>query len=174
MKKCLLLVVVLALFLTGCGSQQTFETVTDDYVQPVMAQKQQMVVAIPPDATVAVMENDTEGKIYLCDGYTATLHATQAGDLEKTLCEATGFSKEQLRLIQTQYGGITRTDGVWTAAGEEEEQVGRFAVLDDGNYHYVLTCMAGVSDMETLNPVWEELFSSFRLEDPQIDLNTGS
>ena len=174
MKKCLLLVAVLALILTGCSSQQTFETVTDEYVQPAMAQMQQIVVAIPPDATVAVMENDAEGKIYLCDGYTATLHTTQAGDLEKTLRETTGFTQEQLRLIQTKYGGITRTEGVWTAAGEEEEQVGRFAVLDDGNYHYVLTCMAGVSDMETLNPVWEELFSSFRLEDPQLDLNTGS
>ena len=174
MKKCLLLVAILATFLSGCSSQQTFETVTDDYIQPVMAQMQQMVVAIPSDATVEVMENNTEGKIYLCDGYTATLHTTQAGDLEKTLRDTTGFTQEQLRFIQTQYGGITRTEGVWTAAGEKEDQVGRFAVLDDGNYHYVLTCMAGVSNMETINPVWEELFSSFRLEDPQLELNTGS
>lgn len=173
MRKSLLLVVV-ALLLTGCSSQPTFETVTDVYVQPAMAQMQQMVFSIPSDAAIAVLEDDTEGTIYLCDGYTATVHSTQAGDLDKTLRETTGFTQEDLRFIQTQYSGITRTEGVWTAAGEGEDQMGRFAVLDDGNYHYVLTCMAGVSKVEQVKPVWEELFASFRLEDPQWDLNTGS
>ena len=173
MKKFLLLA-GLMLLLTGCGSQETFETVTDDYVQPVMAQMQQILVSLPVDATVEVLENDNQGTIYLCDGYTVTVHTAEAGDLEKTLYTATGFSAENLPVIQTKYGGVTRTDSVWTAAGENEEQVGRVAVLDDGSYHYVLTCMTDASKMEELQPVWGELFDSFRLVSAQMDLNTGS
>lgn len=173
MKKCLILV-GLVFLLTGCGSQPTLETVTDEYVQPVMAQMQQVLVSLPEDASVAVLEDETAGTIYLCDGYTVTLQTTQAGDLTKTLQSATGFSKEDLRLIQTQYGGLTRTDGVWTAAGEQEDQLGRFAVLDDGSYHYVLTCMMDASRTQSLQPVVDELFDSFRLVSSEIDLNTGS
>ena len=172
-KKCLLLA-GLMLLLTGCGSQETFEMVTDDYVQPVMAQMQQIVVSLPVDASVEVLESDTQGTIYLCDGYTVTVHTTEAGDLAKTLYTATGFSEEDLQTIQTQYGSVSRTDSVWTAAGETEEQVGRIAVLDDGSYHYVLTCMTDASKMEQLQPVWGELFDSFRLVSAQMDLNTGS
>ena len=173
MKKCLILA-GLVFLLTGCGSEPTMETVTDEYVQPVMAQMQQVLISLPADASVAVLGDESEGTIYLCDGYTVTLQTTQAGDLTKTLQSATGFSKEDLRLIQTQYGGLTRTDGVWTAAGEQEEQLGRFTVLDDGSYHYVLTCMMDASRTQSLQPVVDELFDSFRLVSAEIDLNTGS
>ena len=173
MKKCLILA-GLVLFLTGCGSEPVLETVTDDYVQPVMAQMQQIVVSLPVDAAVAVIKEETAGTIYLCDGYTVTLQTTEAGDLSKTLRSATGFSKDDLRLIQTQHGGLTRTEGVWTAVGENGDQLGHFTVLDDGSYHYVLTCMADAVQFENLQPTWEELFDSFRLVSPDLDLNTGS
>lgn len=173
MKKYLLFTIV-AMLLTGCGSKQTLETVTDDYVQPVMAQMQQIAVSLPMDATVSVLEETSAGTIYLCDGYTVTVQTTEAGDLRRTLQETTGYSLDELRTIQTQYGDLTRTEGVWTAAGEQEEQLGRFAVLDDGNYHYVLTCMADVTRVEELQSTWQDLFDSFRLVSPGTELNTGS
>lgn len=173
MKKCLILA-ALVLLLTGCGSEPTFETVTDDYVQPVMAQMQQVLVSLPVDAAVTVLEEESAGTIYLCDGYTVTLQTTESGDLSKTLRSATGFAKEDLRFIQTKYDDLTRTEGVWMAAGESGDQLGRFAVLDDGSYHYVLTCMADAVQVEQLQPAWEELFDSFRLVSAEIDLNTGS
>ena len=173
MKKYLLFT-ILAILLTGCGSKQTLETVTDEYVQPVMAQMQQIAVSLPMDATVSVLEEASAGTIYLCDGYTVTVQTTEAGDLQRTLQETTGYSAEELRTIQTQCGDLTRTEGVWTAAGEQEEQLGRFAVLDDGNYHYVLTCMVDVSRVEQLQPTWQDLFDSFRLVSPGTELNTGS
>ena len=173
MKKCLVLV-GLVLLLTGCGSEPALETVTDEYVQPVMAQKQQILVSLPADTAVTVLEEESAGTIYLCDGYTVTLQTTESGDLNKTLYTATGFSKDDLRLVQTQYGGLTRTEGVWTAAGESGDQVGRVAVLDDGSYHYALTCMTDASQTQTLQPVMEDLFDSFRLVSAEMDLNTGS
>ena len=173
MKKCLILA-GMVLLLTGCGSEEVMETVSDDYLQPVMAQMQQVVVSLPEEAAVAVLEDASAGSIYLCDGYTVTLQTTQSGDLSKTLRAATGFAKEDLRLIQTKYDGLTRTEGVWTAIGENGDQLGRFAVLDDGSYHYVLTCMADAEKTEQLQPVMEDLFGSFRLVSAEIDLNTGS
>ena len=173
MKK--LVIVILTVFLlAGCGSRQTFETVDDEYLQSVMAPVQQVVVSLPEDASVAVMESDQTGTLYLCDGYTATLQTLPGGNLDQTLKEITGFSRERLHPIQTTLDGVTSTHCVWTAIGEKEEQVGRLTVLDDGNYHYVLACMADASQTESLQGVWQELFDSFRLISPEVDLHTGS
>lgn len=173
MKKCLVLM-GLMLLLSGCGSEPTFETVNDENIQPVMAPMQKIMVSLPVDAAVTVLEEETAGTIYLCDGYTVTIHTAASGDMQKTLRSTTGFSKEELRTVQTEYGGLIRTEGVWTAAGENGEQVGRFAVLDDGSYHYVLACMADASVTEELQPVWQELFDSFQVVSSQTELYTGS
>jgi len=173
MKKCLILMFAM-LFLTGCGTAETAETVSDVYIQPVMGTMQQAVVSLPVDASVAVLESEDAGTIYLCDGYTVTLNSTPGGDLEKTLRRATGFGKEDLALMETEKDGIKRIHGVWTAAGETEQQVGRLTILDDGSYHYVLTCMTDASKANQLQPVWQDLFDSFRLVSPDYEINTGS
>lgn len=173
MKKCWIFV-MLMLLLTGCGAAETFETVSDTYVQPAAATMQQVVLSLPIDASVAVMESETSGTIYLCDGYTVTVHSTTGGDLDKTLREATGFAEEELTLVQTEQDGIKRIQCVWTAAGETEEQIGRLTLLDDGNYHYVLSCMTDASKMNDLQPVWQELFDSFCLISPEVALSIGS
>ena len=173
MKKCLILMLA-ALLLTGCAAEETAETVSDVYIQPVMSTMQQAVVSLPTDASVSVLENEDTGTIYLCDGYTVTLNSLPGGDLDQTLRQTTGFGKEDLALMETESGGIKRIHGVWTDAGETEQQVGRVMVLDDGSYHYVLTCMTDASRMKQLQPVWQDLFDSFRLVSPDYEINTGS
>lgn len=172
MKKCWILVI--ALLLAGCGAQQTLETISDVYAQPVSASIQQVIVDVPQDAGVAVLQSDDTGKLYLCDGYTVTVQTMEAGDLEKTLRTVTGYSKEELSILQTQQENVKRYECVWTAAGEAETQVGRACVLDDGDYHYTVTVMAGESLAGELSQTWKELFDSFRLVGPEVDLNTGS
>ena len=162
MKKCCVLV-ALALLLTGCGVQETFETVADVYVQPVSVKVGDVSIMLPEDASVAVLENPDAGTLYLCDGYTLTLQTLQAGDLDRTLRQVTGFSRENLTLMQTTDTSCKRYECVWSAAGEAEDQVGRATVLDDGNYHYVLTVMAGASKAGELNDAWREIFDSFCL-----------
>ena len=71
-------------------------------------------------------------------------------------------------------GNAKRYDCVWTAAGEGEDQVGRACILDDGSFHYVVSVMAGQSRSGELQPVWQDIFDSFRLADPSIEFNTGS
>lgn len=173
MKKCWIIVVAL-LLLSGCGAQETLETISDLYLQPVMAEAWQVIVDVPKGASVEVMQSADGGKLYLCDGYTVTVQTMESGDLNKTLQDVTGYDKEDLTLMQTKQDGMKRYECIWTAAGESETQVGRARVLDDGNYHYVITVMAGESLAGELTQVWKELFNSFRLVSADVDLNTGS
>ena len=173
MKKGLFLLLMPA-FLLGCSAQESFETVSDEYVQPVAAVMQQAALRLPEGAAVAVMQNDETGSIYFCDDYTITLQTLDSGDLKETLYTATGFEEDQLKVIETNCGTAKRYDCVWASAGEGEEQIGRVAILDDGNYHYVLTCMTGASNAQALQDQWQDLFSSFCITEPGTDPYTGS
>ena len=52
--------------------------------------------------------------------------------------------------------------------------MGRAAILDDGSYHYVLTCMTDASNAHALQESWQTLFDSFTLAEPGEDPYTGS
>lgn len=135
---------------------------------------QQVLLELPEEISKPTMENSEAGAIYLCDDYTLTLNTVTSGDLNKTLYETTGFAKDQLQLLQTGSGELKRYECVWAAAGEPEDQIGRLCVLDDGDYHYVLTAMADASRAGQLRQTWNTLFDSFRLVSTEMDVNTGS
>ena len=168
------IVFVLGLILSGCGAQETFETVSDLYAQPVSAVLQQVVLDIPEEASTAVMQSDTAGTIYLCEDYTITLQTLPGGDLDKTLQTATGYGKEKLQIMQTRTDNAKRYECVWTSVGEGENHVGRACVLDDGSYHYVMTVMAEENRAGDLVQTWRSLMESFRIATPDVDFNTGS
>lgn len=174
MKKFVIFTLLGMLLCTGCGAQETFETVTDAYVQSVSAVMQQPFAELPQGTAVPTLQSDEAGTLYLCDNYTITMQTVPAGDLDSTLRSATGYGKEELQLMQTRSGDCTRYDCVWAAAGEGEQQVGRLAILDDGSYHYVLSTMAAASATETVEDDWQQIFNSFCLLSPDTELNTGS
>lgn len=153
------------LLLTGCGSQMVFETVEDAMVQPAAGIVRQIGIDLPPEAAVTVMQNEAGESLYLCDGYTLTVQTLPSGDLDRTLRTLTGFGTESLSPMQTRQNGIRRSECVWSAAGEGELQVGRLAVLDDGNYHYAISVMASQSKAGALADTWQELFASFTVQD---------
>ena len=173
MKK-LILMAGIALLLSGCASQPTFETVEDVYAQPVSVQTRQMALTLPEGAAALTVQSDSSGNLYFCDGYTVAVQVLPSGDLNETLRATTGFDKEELTLMQTQPGGIKRYDWVWVAAGEGEEQVCRGALLDDGVSHYVLTCMTGQTQAQQVQESWQELFASFCLVSQEDLIRTGS
>ena len=173
MKKLILLAGIL-LLLTGCGAEPTFETLSDEYVQPVMAQTKRMALALPEDATMLTVQSDEDGTLYFCDDYTLTVQVRQSGDLNKTFLHTTGFEKEDLPVISTQPNGVKRYDWVWTTTGEGEDQVCRGAILDDGINHYIMTCMAGASQAQQVQEQWQELFASFCLVSQDDLIRTGS
>ena len=150
------------------------ETVSDVYAQPVSASAQQIVLDVPQDASMEVMQSSEAGKLYLCDGFTVAVQILEGGDLNRTLQTVTGYPKDALPLMQTKQEMLKRYECVFTSAGEGQTQVGRTCVLDDGDHHYTVTVMAGESLAGELTETWKTLFDSFRLVSADADLSSGS
>ncbi len=153
-------VLMLSVLLTGCGANPVWETVTDVADAPAMAQMQQITIKLPADASVETMENGQSEKIYLCNGYTVAVQTLSGGDVDKTLRQISGFSKEQLTVMETKTQNGERYECVWASAGEAEDQVARAVVIDDGSYHYAVTVMAPFSTAGDLASVWQSILSS--------------
>ena len=90
----ILCVLLIALVLGGCGAQPVLETVEDSWLEDVAAEKE-LVVQFPIEAAAPVLQNADAGQLYLCNGYTLTLQTLPGGDLDETMRQVTGFSKEQ-------------------------------------------------------------------------------
>ena len=173
MKK-LLIVGVLILILSGCGTQETFETVGAGPQSTLKSDPWELVFDMPLDAGTPVVESKENGTLYICNDYTMTQQTMPGGDLDRTLVECTGFAKDKLQIMHTKGDGVKRYESVWTAVAEDCDQIGRILVLDDGKYHYVLTVMADAEKAGELTETWQMLFRSAHLVDPETLVNTGS
>lgn len=163
-KLCLLVVVVLTL--TGCGKQENFETMSDQYEMPESAQAQQTSMILQQEAVSVGLETGEE-TIYICDDFCAMVQTFSAGDLDATIRSITGYPKEKLMVMQHTTDGITSYECVWASAGEGGDQVGRCLILDDGNHHYALSVMADAATAGQLTETWQLLFDSFAIGQPE-------
>lgn len=161
MKKWMLLLLMTGL-LTGCSAEDTFETVADELIQPVMAQPRFVCVDLPGETALPVVENDN-GRIYLCNDYEIVLQTMASGDLKETMEMMSGLGAEDMTVMETVSDGISRYEFVWAAAGEGGDQTGRGVILDDGNYHYCLSIMRFADASEKTQVNWDDVFSSFCL-----------
>ena len=160
MKKWLLILFCAFLF-AGCSSE-VFETVDDPNDIPAMATPAQLLLELPEDAATPVM-NASGGKLYFCDGFDVTVEVLSSGDLDETLRFLTGFGREELEMLQTKRCGVDCFEGVWSAAGEAGDQVGRFLVLDDGSFHYCVTVFAPAQNAAQSITDWYEVLDSVTL-----------
>ena len=149
-----------AILFCGCSGEQVLETVTDELWISTMAPQKELSVKLPATAAKSVLSAEDGAELYFCDGYVLTLQTTPAGDLNQTTRTLCGYDREKLTVMETKLGGVKRYDWTWTSAGEGSVQVGRAAVLDDGDYHYCVTVMADESGIGSLSPEWEALFTS--------------
>ena len=155
-----ILLILMAVLLCGCSSQETFETISDEPVQEVMAQMREISVRLPDNAVAPVLESDTE-QVYMSEDYEIVIETLEAGDLDATIRRISGYPREELTVMETQWDDVTRYEFVWAAAGEQGECIGRAVVLDDGKYHY---CMSVLRDAKTVSQVvWSDVFASFGL-----------
>lgn len=162
MKKCIVLVLLLPL-LCGCAPEETFERVYDELLLPAMAPMAQLNLQLPPEATQAVLSNEDEEKLYFCNGYTLTVTTLESGDLDRTLQNLCGYGQDVLTVLETAQGTHDRYDWVFTCAAEGGTQIGRGAVLDDGNYHYCVCVQADEAVSGSLDRAWDALFASMSL-----------
>ncbi len=161
MKKCWI-AVLLALLLSGCAAQETFETISDDLAQSVMAQPRQITVTLPDNAVAPVLDSEGE-QVYLCEDYEIIVETLSAGDLEGTVAHLSGYDPAELTILQTRQGDADRYDFVWASAGENGERLGRAVILDDGSYHYCMSVLRDASTTETSQISWRDVFQSFAL-----------
>lgn len=162
MKKCCVLLLI-SLLLTGCGAEETFETVSDDLAAPAIAQPGKISVALPGETALPAMENDN-GRIYICNDYEIVIQTLAGGDLEETVQTLSGHKKADMTVMETFRDGVDRYEFVWASAGEGGEQLGRGAILDDGNYHYCLSVLRSAETIDKSQINWDQVFSSFGLD----------
>ena len=152
----------LAMLLCGCAPEQTFETVTDEMVLNASAQPREILLTLPEETLLPAMETE-QGTLYLCDGYDVAVQTMESGDLDATVRQVSGFGKEELTIMQTKAGDYTCYEFVWTGTGDLGEEVCRAKILDDGNYHYVLTASASAKMAGELQEIWNGMFETFEL-----------
>ncbi len=163
MKKYLVCLLLSAILLGGCSAQRLVETVNDEFLLSVSAPVHELSVQLPAEASLTVFSEDTGDAMYLCKDYSVAVQTMAGGDLNQTLRSLCGFGREELTVMETSPGGLKRYDWIWSCAGEGGAQVGRGAVLDDGDYHYCVCVMADESVAGALSDQWDTLFSSVTL-----------
>ena len=162
--KCWLCMLLLAAMLSGCGAEETLETVSDEWLVPVMAQPKNIHVALPGETALPVMESDN-GRIYVCEDYEVVIQNYPSGDLNATIEELSGYTMDRLTVITTQQDGLDRYDFVWASAAEHGDQLGRGVILDDGNYHYTMAVTRPADPEEISQVSWNQVFGSFTVSD---------
>lgn len=160
MKK-LLIMLCAILLLTGCAAQ-TFETVDDLNDVQAMATPATLLLDLPEEAAAPAMQGSS-GTLYFCGDYDIMVEIMPSGNLSNTLQILTGFQREELELMQTVRCGVDCYEGVWSAAGEAGDHVGRVLVLDDGSFHYCVSVMAMAEDAGQCAEDWNEILESVAL-----------
>ena len=160
MKRLCVLVCLCVLF-AGCGKQKQYETLSD----PCFTEQQQapgvILISVPYDLAAPVIQTESGDRLYIGDDYTVTIQTMTGGDLDATLKSCTGFERDRLTVLETEKDGMKRYDCAWTAAAEESQSVGRITILEDADYHYVLTVTAPGSKIDAMTAAWAELSDSF-------------
>ena len=156
-----MVLLAIVLVLSGCGTQETFETVADELVQSVMAEPREIWVSVPEDSAMPAMESEN-GCVYICKDYELAVQTLAGGDLNATVQLVSGFDRDRVTLLKTSQNSVDRYDFVWTCAGESQ-QLGRAAILDDGTYHYVISATIDAAQMEEYREIWNGIFESFTL-----------
>ena len=160
-KKCLLIFAML-LFLSGCGAEETMETISDDIITPVIAQMRQMFVELPEEAASPAVESGSD-RLYLCENYEISIQTMESGDLSATIQTVCGYDLDDLTVMHTIQDGADCYEFVWSTMTEQGEFVGRAKILDDGNYHYILTVLGQAEKARSNHPVWLYMFDTFTL-----------
>ena len=161
MKKWLCLLVMMFL-LTGCGTQEIFETITDEAVESVMAAPRQILVDLPGDVLAPVLKTEGE-QVYLCQDYEIIIETRSAGDLPATVEAISGFSPDEVTMVTSTQENQERHEFVWACVGEAGDRIGRAVILDDGSYHYCMSVLRDAESQKVTQISWDDVFSSFRI-----------
>ncbi len=161
-------IVCFALLLSGCGAAETvWETVDDTLPVQVAAPADAYTMSfdVPVDAVASAFSDGGAQRVYAQkDGdYEISAETISAEGIDAVVRRLSGFSAEQLQIVQTRRFGMPEYQFAWYASGDEGGRLYRADVLMDGSYGYALVFSIreglGVSYEKTA----EQVFSSFNL-----------
>lgn len=162
MKKTKVIIAVLALLLSGCGAQETAETIADEILQPVSAQMRQIWLELPSEAASPTVESGSD-RLYQCETYEIYVQTLEGGDLNATIQALSGYDRDSLTVMQTRKDGFDCYEFVWASVGEAGDLVGRGMILSDGSYHYCVSILGDAACAAENQIYWDTLFDSFAL-----------
>ena len=122
-----------------------------------------MSLTLPESAASPVVNTDDGARLYLCDGYDLAIQTLAGGDINRTVTDLCGYSADKVGLMESVQDGTKRYEWVWSAMGEEGDQIGRAVVLTQGDYHYCVSVMAPSELAGALEQEWTALFTSLRV-----------
>ncbi len=158
---------LLPVFLTGCQAETVpqWETVDDELVEviEVIQEPYAMTFGIPDDAVLEVFASSDTRKVYLQENgdYEITSEALRADSIADVVQELTGFSMEDLTVMQTLRGSLPEYQFAWTSNTGSGGIVSRATVLDDGGYFYALVFSVQESCGDQYQDCAQSVFSSF-------------
>lgn len=165
MRKLLFLCGILVILcFTGCQKDTAvWETVSDQIYLSVDGKipvQLTMDFSAPADAVQAA-DALSSGAVYQqAEGKYEIMQETLQGAAESAIKRMTGFSKDELTVMETKEFNMARYDFVWTAASEQGQQVCRGVVFDDGTYCYTLTFQTAEENGGALQACMDEVFAS--------------
>ncbi|MBO5891731.1 MAG: hypothetical protein J6Q30_03345 [Oscillospiraceae bacterium] len=156
-------ILLLSVVLCGCSNVKTFEVISDNIVDFPSPTPAKVHLRLPDDATLSVM-NGSDGQSYEGDHYQIIVQTYPSGDLSQTLQLITGYSKNQLNVMEVTEDNLNKYLCAWSAVSEEGELVGRCAVLDDGRYHYCLSVLVDAQMSGEIREDIDAIFADYSLE----------
>ena len=158
------------LLLTGCAAKQTavWETVDDvGQGQPVsyLDEAYTMLFDVPQGAALQSVPGDGEKAVYAqADGeYEIVSEVLLCADADEAIRRVSGFSPEQLAVIETSRFGMPEYQFVWYASGDEGGRLYRADVLVDDLYCYALTFSVREGLGSTYDTTAQQVFASYSL-----------
>lgn len=154
--------------LCGCSraEQPVWETVADAYLLPAnAAPAYDASIQLDGNTPLAEVFSDLSSQVYSdTEGrYEVAVETIMADSLAQLVRELTGFTLDQLDVLQRQQDGMMRYDMAWSAVSEDGNQSCRAAVIDDGLFYYVLTAQIPQELSAQCRSEVESVFQSFSL-----------
>ena len=137
------LLAALALLLSGCAAEYAWETVEDVLPETVQASAPayRLMLGVAEDVLAPVFSDDGMTAVYEQKNgdYEITAQTLPAMDKDCLVRRLSGFSPEQIAVVQTQRFGMPEYQFAWYASGEEGGRLCRADVLCDGTWCYAVT-----------------------------------
>ena len=162
-----ILMAALALLLSGCAAQYTWETVDDTVPASAEASAPacRLTLAAAEDVLEPVFSDDGRTAVYeQKDGdYEITAQTMRAADRNDIVQRLSGFAPEQIEVVQTQRFGMPEYQFAWYASGEEGGRLCRADVLCDGDWCYAVTFSVKEECGSACDAAAERVFASICL-----------